>query len=104
MADIRYTMGFFELLVRLLAPLIDFVAVRFRPLAMVLVVMPLSFVLRKFLNMRERLATRKWPEGLEEHNKRVRRVKVCIASLLNRSLRFTVACHTATPTEMNEED
>ena len=72
----RLKIMFFELLVRFLAPLIDLVAVKFRPLAMVLVVMPLSYVLRKFLHMRERVATRNWPEGTTNHNERAKRVKV----------------------------
>ena len=77
--------GLVSFILKWFAPLIDYVATHHRPLAVVLVVLPLSFVLRNFMSLRdwiyESFFVDSSPEG---HEERVARVVADIKARFNR--------------------
>eukprot|EP00662_Eupelagonemidae_sp_cell21_P040919 gene40919-23510_t len=71
-------MGRIEWVVLRIAPFIDFFASRCRPLCMLVVVCPLSFLLRIYLGCLERRARSRWPVGSSIHDAKVRRVQAAV--------------------------
>ena len=69
-------MDFWKYTLWTLSPIIDFIAKRFRPLAMIIVVLPVSFVLRKLLWLRDTLHLALYVRnGKLQHTEKVKRVQ-----------------------------
>eukprot|EP00929_Paragymnodinium_shiwhaense_P054783 TRINITY_DN27457_c0_g1_i2.p1 TRINITY_DN27457_c0_g1~~TRINITY_DN27457_c0_g1_i2.p1 ORF type:complete len:562 (-),score=104.65 TRINITY_DN27457_c0_g1_i2:1003-2688(-) len=71
-------MGVLEDTVKALTPVIDFFAFRYRPACMLVIVCPLSYLLRVHLSRKERKLRALWPSGFSEHDKKVARVQEAI--------------------------